>query len=107
MFLDPIDNLTDYFYEEEEGEEEPVTEVSDQELRRLGFPVPTEPGGPEEEGDEPPEVPGHHHQSGFAGFAGIESPFIEFTSRENRSTRRICPKQKQTPHPPKKREICQ
>ena len=73
VFLSPIDGSEfgdlDYY--------EPVTEISDSELERLGFPVPTE---------RSPDVGG----GGFGAGSGrlgyphgvIESPFIHFTSRE-------------------------
>ena len=74
VFLSPIDGSEfgdlDYY--------EPVTEISDSELERLGFPVPTE---------QSPSAGGGGFGSSGSGGLGyphgvIESPFIHFTSRE-------------------------
>ena len=78
VFLDPIDPTTDD--DEEElfygDDEEPVTEVSDQELRRLGFPV------GEEEEEEKEEDSSSASAGGGSFLPGLESPFIHFTSRK-------------------------
>lgn len=73
MFLSPF-NGSDFFANFDY--DQPVTEVSDLELRRLGFPVPTDP--PPEEPDPPPMgSAGLGYGSGV-----IDSPFIKFTSRK-------------------------
>ena len=72
VFLSPF-NASDFFTNFDY--DQPVTEVSDLELARLGFPVPTDP--PPEEPDPPPL------SGGALGYGSvIDSPFIKFTSRK-------------------------
>jgi hypothetical protein len=77
QFLSPV-NFSD-FYDPgmlDLGGELAVTEMTDQELRRLGFPVPTKP--PETVITEPPT-----YQGGNPEFPSVlESPYFQFTSRK-------------------------
>lgn len=55
-----------------DGSGEPVREISDQELTRLGFPIPTQPPDPLLKTEKPPS-----HD-----FPMVDSPFFQIISRE-------------------------
>ncbi len=77
VFLSPINN-SEFFGNFDYSDYEPVTELTDEQLRAYGFPVVTEEIVATGSGDD---------EGGYGGYSGpagvIDSPFIHFTSRES------------------------